>query len=211
MNAPLPIYLAVEDELSEHVLRRLLKERPVPYAIGPVLQRGGFGYLKKQSPAFNNMARAVPVLLLTDLDNHPCAPALIDEWLTGPRHPDFLLRVAVREVESWLLAAESGLSNYIGVGGRCLYDAPEALKDPKMELLKLAWSCPRREKREAIVRRDSNGRLLQGPAYNAILGDFVYQGWQVKNAVRACPSLKRLINALEALETAWSQKKQSAS
>ena len=203
MNAPLPIYLAVEDELSEHVLRRLLKERPVPYAIGPVLQRGGFGYLKKQAPAFNNMARSVPVLLLTDLDNHTCAPALISEWLAGSRHPDFLLRVAVREVESWLLAADSGLSSYIGVGSSRLHDAPEVLPDPKMELLKLVWSCPRREKREAIVRRDSNGKLLQGPAYNAMLGEFVYQGWQVKNAAKACPSLKRLIVALAALEHAW--------
>lgn len=76
MNPPIPIYLAVEDDLSEVLLRRLLQERPV-FAVGPVFKRNGFGYLRKNTPAFNNMARVSPVLLLTDLDRHNCAPGLI--------------------------------------------------------------------------------------------------------------------------------------
>ena len=60
MKTPIPIHLAVEDDLSESILRRVLRERPADYAVGPVFKRGGFGFLKKQSPAFNNMAKACP-------------------------------------------------------------------------------------------------------------------------------------------------------
>lgn len=151
------------------MLRRLLSERPVPYAVGPVFKQGGFGYLKKQSPAFNNLAKACPVLLLTDLDQRPCAPALLDEWLKHPRHPDFLLRVAVREVEAWLLACDTELRRFLGIRRDVHFPAPEVLPDPKAELLKLAADSPRRELREAIVRRDTGGNLRQGPAYNSTL------------------------------------------
>ncbi|MEI6178196.1 MAG: hypothetical protein WCS43_14980 [Verrucomicrobiota bacterium] len=207
MKTPIPIYLAIEDDLSEWMLRRLLSERPVPYAVGHVFKQGGFGYLKKQSPAFNNLAKACPVLLLTDLDQRPCAPELLDEWLKHPRHPDFLLRVAVREVEAWLLACDSELSGFLGIRRDVHFPSPEVLPDPKAELLKLAADSPRRELREAIVRRDTGGNLRQGPAYNSTLAQFVNQKWQSETASAKCPSLGRMLSALSALETDWPQRK----
>ena len=58
MRRPIPIRIAVEDSLSEAVLRRALAKRPVRYEIGAVYSRGGFGYLKKKAVAFNNAAKA---------------------------------------------------------------------------------------------------------------------------------------------------------
>ena len=58
MKGPIPIRIAVEDGLSEAVLRRALAKRPVRYAIGAVYSHGGFGYLKKKAGAFNNAAKA---------------------------------------------------------------------------------------------------------------------------------------------------------
>lgn len=193
--------------MSEWLLRRLLGERPVAYAIGAVFKQGGFGYLKKQSPAFNNMAKACPVLLLTDLDQRPCAPELLDEWLKHPRHPDFLLRVAVREVEAWLLACDTELRGFLGIRRDLHFPAPEVLPDPKAELLRLAEDSPRRELREAIVRRDTGGNLRQGPAYNSTLAQFVGQKWQSEAASAKCPSLGRMIRALSALETDWTERR----
>ena len=207
MKTPIPIFLAVEDDLSEWILRRLLAERSVAYAIGAVFKQGGFGYLKKQSPAFNNMAKACPVLLLTDLDQRPCAPELLDEWLKHPKHPDFLLRVAVREVEAWLLACDGELRRFLGIRRALHFSAPEILPDAKAELLKLAADSTRRELREAIVRRDRSGKLRQGPAYNSTLAAFVGQKWQSAAASAKCPSLRRMINALSALEATWSTRK----
>lgn len=203
MNAPIPIYLAVEDELSEWVVRRVLSVRPVAYAVGAVFGRSGFGYLKKQAPAFNNAARSCPFLLLTDLDRHACPPALIKEWLVHPKHPDFLLRVAVREVESWLLGDGEGICRYLGVGYRHDGDAPEGMDDPKQELLKLALRSPRRAMRDALVHKDdTNGRLSQGSDYNGALARFVIDLWDIEAASGRCPSLRRLFGALERIEEA---------
>ena len=189
------------------MLRRLLGERPVAYAIGAVFKQGGFGYLKRQSPAFNNMAKACPVLLLTDLDQRPCAQELLDEWLKHPRHPDFLLRVAVREVEAWLLACDLELRGFLGIRRELHVSAPDGLADPKAELLTVAADSPRRELREAIVRRDTGGNLRQGPAYNSTLARFIDQKWQSETASAKCPSLGRMTSALSALETDWTRRR----
>ena len=193
----------MEDDLSEWVLRRLLHERPVQYAIGSVFKQGGFGYLKKQSPAFNNAAKGCPVLLLTDLDRRPCAPDLLEEWLKNPKHEDFLLRVAVREVEAWLLASDTTLARFLGIRGKVDFSTPEMLDDPKIELLKLATTSPRRDIREAIVRRDTGGNLRQGPAYNSVLAEFVNDHWNMNVASSKCDSLDRMLKALATLESNW--------
>ncbi len=182
------------------MLRRVLRERSIEYAVGPVFKQGGFGYLKKNCPSFNNLATRCPVLLLTDLDRCPCASALLQEWLSPPKHPDFLLRVAVREVEAWLLASDRELGRFLGILRTRDFAAPETLSDPKAELLKLAELSPRRDLREAIVRRDSGGNLRQGGAYNSTLAEFIKWRWELDVACSKCPSLARMLAALSALE-----------
>jgi hypothetical protein len=81
---------------------------------------------------------AIPVLLMTDLDHVECAPVLIDDWCG--RHPlpkNMLFRVAVREVEAWLLADREGFSKYSGVPVEKIPRNPESLDDPKQMLMKL--------------------------------------------------------------------------
>ncbi|MBM4353134.1 MAG: hypothetical protein FJ109_04955 [Deltaproteobacteria bacterium] len=192
--------LAVEDELSEHIPRRILSERDTRYDVTAVYRGRGFGYLRKHARAFNRSATAAPFLLLTDLDRSDCAPTLIAEWLGRPRHPDFLLRVAVREAEAWLLGDDSGLKAFFGARGGGRHDRPEELPDPKAELLRMAWSA-RRELQERLVRRDRrSGRLAQGPDYNGALGEFVARHWSVSAASSRCRSLRKLICALDGLE-----------
>lgn len=136
--------------------------------------RGGFGYLKKQSPAFNNAAKACPFLLITDLDRQPCPSHLIAEWLKIPKHPHFLLRVAVREVEGWLLGDPIGFGAFLGLKTTFDFESPEHLPDPKQELLKLANKSPRKSIRDALTWHDkATGQLSQGPDYNAPLVRFV--------------------------------------
>ncbi len=193
----------MEDDLSEWILRRLLRERTIDYSVASVFKKGGFGYLKKQSNAFNNMAKSCPVLLLSDLDQRTCASELLEDWLRHPRHPDFLLRVAVREVEAWLLASDKTLSKFLGLRRTLDIPNPELLADPKLELLKFAAASTRRDIREALVRRDSGGNLRQGPAYNSTLSQFVNIHWAWEDAVSKCPSLSRMLKALSMLESNW--------
>jgi len=204
MSKLIPISLAVEDELSEWVIRRALQERPsVTYEICSVYKRNGFGYLKKHSPAFNNASRVRPFLLLTDLDRNICPPALISSWLNQPRHKHFLLRIAVREVESWLLGDLQGLSTFLQLKRCPGISDPELLETPKEELLKISLNCASRRIRDALVWRDKNGQLRQGPDYNGLLGNFVCAKWNISKARQCCPSLERLFTALKRLESEY--------
>jgi hypothetical protein len=204
MTRSIPIYLAVEDELSEWVARRILKERSGRYADGPALRRGGFGYLRRNIRAFNNMAKGCPVFLLTDLDKYSCPPELITNWIAHPLHQNLLFRVAVREVESWLLGDGDGLSNFLRLKKPIKIANPEDLSDPKEELLKHAQKSPTRQIRDALVwRDDKSGRLYQGPDYNGTLGKFVIGHWDVVSARGHCPSLDRLFAALQRLEASY--------
>lgn len=201
MKPPIPIYLAVEDDLSEWVARRVLSVRPLEYAVGAVFGKTGFGYLKKQAPAFNNAAKGSPFLLLADLDQYPCPAQLIEEWLGQPRHPHLILRVAVREVESWLLGDPRGLSAFLGLKKRFVCQYPERLTDPKAELLKLVMTSPRKLMRESLVwKNESSGNLFQGPDYNATLAKFVLKDWNIQLARKTCSSLNRFCLALDRLE-----------
>ena len=205
MTASVPIRMAVEDALSETVLRRALADREVQYEIGAVHSGGGFGYLKKRALAFNNAAKAGPFLLLTDLDQHNCPPELVKMWLSGrPKHEFFLFRVAVREVESWLLGDIARLTTFLHVKSAPAIPAPEALPDPKQELLRLAVRSRVRQVRDSMVWRDvDSGRLFQGPDYNGTLAHFVTNLWDIPTSRQACPSLQRLFAALLQLEAKW--------
>lgn len=191
----------MEDDLSEWILRRILQERPAEYIAGQPFKKGGFGYLKKQARAFNNVARIAPVLLLTDLDHHDCAPEMLRDWLDVPRHQNFLIRVAVREVEAWLLASDDELAAFLGLRCACSFPHPENLPDPKRILLSFAARSSRREFREGLVHVSSDGVLRQGPAYNSLLAGFVATFWDVDRSAKKCPSLHRLLASLARLET----------
>ena len=93
----IPINLAVEDALSEAVLQEILKQSQQCFAVGCCYRKGGNVYLKKILPGLNNAAKGMPHFVLTDLDQADCPLAIISEWLTQPKHPNLLFRVAVRE------------------------------------------------------------------------------------------------------------------
>lgn len=200
----IPINLAVEDQLSSEVARRVLASRPARYSVKTVYDKGGFGYLKRQATAFNNAAKGAPFFLLTDLDTYECPPALIKAWLEKPKHPHFLLRVAVREIEAWLLGDALGLTEFLGAKRNASLGNPEQLEDPKRTLLGIALTCPRRDLRDAIVFQDRrSGNLRPGPDYNGALGSFVASHWRIQTARRSCESLNRLLAALERLEKSF--------
>ena len=123
---PIPANLAIEDELSEAVLRRIIEHTGRGYAIGTAYGRSGFGYLKSTIGGWNRAAAGVPFVLLTDLDDFECPMALIEDWLAVPRSANLIFRVAVREVEAWLLADHTNFSRFLGVQETALPNDVEA-------------------------------------------------------------------------------------
>lgn len=197
----IPLYLAVEDELSEFVLRRILSAMPI-FQIHAVFGKKGYGDLKKKSAAYNKAANFIPFLLLTDLDKCECPPTMMREWLQGrTRTPNFLFRVAIPEIESWLLSDNMGLRDFLELRRTFNINDPEKLVDAKMRLLELAEDSKNRYIREAIVCRDKNGQRRKGPDYNGTLGGFVLENWNAAIAENRCQSLHRLIHALDQLKS----------
>lgn len=189
------ISLAVEDQLSEAVLKKILSIAEDRFLVSTCYSRGGFGYLKKNISGFNNAAKGIPFLVLTDLDTSECPPTLIKEWLPHPKHPNLLFRIAVREVEAWLLADCNGFVRYLGIAIEGIPLDIEAIKDPKRRLIELAQESKNRCLREAIVP-SSKSDARQGPDYNGALISFVNEFWDIKAAMNNSMSLKKTVKSV---------------
>jgi len=201
--SPIPVHLAVEDDLSELVIRRLLIDTGRDYSVGNVFGRGGFGYLRSTARNWNAAAAAgTPILLLTDLDHHPCPSGLIEDWLDVEPHANLVFRVAVREVESWLLADREGFAEFLGISDAVIPLQPDQIPDPKQSLVNLARRSRRRTLRESIVPRNGS-TAVQGPDYNGCLGGFVRDHWNRHAALERSPSLGRAWRRLMVFEPTW--------
>lgn len=198
----IPISLAVEDALSEAVLKEMLKQSQRPFMIGTCLNRGGYGYIKKIVPGLNHAARGMPYLVLTDLDNTECPLALISEWLPQPKHPNLIFRVAVKEVEAWLLAHREAFADFIGISVNLMPYEVDAIADPKQMLINLVRRSRKRNIRDAIVPAPNSTAKI-GKDYNGQLIQFVQENWQVESARTNSRSLERAINALMNFEPIW--------
>ena len=199
MSLLIPINLAVEDDLSEAVLRRILQTR---YNVGVCYKRGGFGYLKKTIHGFNSASKGMPHIVLTDLDRGGCAPELIEKWLSVPIHHNLLFRVAVREVESWVLADRDRFAKFLGIRKTLVPVNVDAIDGPKECLINLAMKSRKRELREDIVPIEGS-TAKQGPDYNGRLIFFVEEFWNPYEAMHNSPSLERAIKAVETFQPEW--------
>lgn len=189
------INLAVEDALSEAVLREMLKQSERPFLVGNCFCRGGYGYLKKILPGLNYAAQGMTYLILTDLDQAECPLELISKWLTQPKHPNLLFRVAVREVEAWLLAHREAFADFLGISKSLIPMNVDEIPDPKQCLINLSRKCKKRSLRDAIAPApDSTAKI--GKDYNGQLIQFVRNDWRVAEAQVNSPSLQRAMNAI---------------
>jgi len=186
----IPIHVVVEDGLSEQVARRLLAESNRSFHINSVISRGGNGYLKTKIAALNKSAQVLPFFVLTDLDMGICASALIKEWLPSYKSHNLIFRVAVREVEAWLLGDRDGIAKFLGISVDITPTNPEALPDPKRALLQLATRTRKAEVRHRLLPRRSSS-AMQGPDYNGCLAEYVASHWKPSAASLLCPSLAK--------------------
>jgi len=189
------VLVGVEDALSESVARMLVAEAGFDLMQCTFTGKRGLGFLKSNLPSYFSAAKRRPVFLVTDLDDAACAPSLVVEWMRGKvRAQNFMLRVAVREIEAWLLADRTGINRFLGIPLKRIARAPEEVADPKKELLLLAKGASA-ERRRGLIRTEG-AEVFRGLNYNRILGDFVADGWSSERAAVASASLRKAIDAL---------------
>jgi hypothetical protein len=186
--------LAVEGIADAAVAQRIL--RHLGLEAGPINGLPGKADLDQCLTGYNHAAKYLPWLVLRDLDRDACcAPELLPTLLRKPA-TKMCLRIAVRAVESWLLADRHRMSQFLGVALNKLPANPDQLDDPKTVLVNMA-----RKSRKKIIREDmvpapgSSTRV--GPAYSARIIEYADAIWRPDIAADHSNSLRRCIAALE--------------
>jgi hypothetical protein len=193
------IALATEDELSEEVGKKLIKTFCPNFDVGPTLRRGGNGYLRSRIGSFNQMAAHQLVLVITDLDSLLCPLELLQGWCGNkPISANLIIRVAVREIESWLLADHDAMKKLLVKGAAKLPENPDALVNPKAFLLNLARRAPRSVREDLC--KGPGVIAAQGIGYNRRLADMTRRIWEPHRAAERSTSLIRACRRLQMIE-----------
>ena len=79
MNDLIYVNIAVEDDLSDVVLRKVIEDANPNIIVNNCYGKRGSVYLKSKISGFNNASKSIPYVVLTDLDNEECAPKFINE------------------------------------------------------------------------------------------------------------------------------------
>ncbi len=180
------VYLAAEDAPGLALGRKLVLEA-APLTIYFEENGHGYGALKKKTPNYQRIGRHMPVLMLTDLDACACPAKLIDDWLGVSPSEGFLFRICVREIEAWLLAHREAMAEFLSIDLSKIPLAPEGLKNPKEELIRLAQKAPR----QIRMGLTPEGSATIGPRYNELLVGFIRDQWDPVVAGKNAPSLNR--------------------
>lgn len=192
------IYLATEDALSEAVLRRITEECGRSVKVDRCFRKAGFGYLAKNISAFNQASKYTPFFVLRDLDDVQCPPELMRRWMgTLDRNPNLLVHIAVRQVESWILAHRKAFASFFFVPENSIPPDADGLRNAKLSLIELI----RRKSRNRLLRGDivpqQRSSAKQGRNYNAPMCAFARGVWDPREAMMNSPSLERAVLAIE--------------
>jgi len=195
-TAPVFINVAVEGIVDEVVVKRLVGF--VGGTPGGVFGKNGKSQLRTKIMGYNNAAHWSPWLVLVDLDHDAgCAPLLCDEWLPQPAL-NMCFRIAVHEVEAWLIADRAQIAHFLGVAQSIVPRDPETIDDPKKAMVDLAKRSRRSAIKEDMVPREGSGRPV-GPAYTSRLMEFAGGTWSPEEAMNVSDSLRRCVECLRKL------------
>jgi hypothetical protein len=188
------VTVAVEGDIDAAVARRILTELGFP--LGPIHGRQGKGQLDKGLRGYNNAARYAHWLVIRDLDQDAeCAPGLVKRLM--PASSAYMcLRVAVRQIEAWLLADRSGIAAWLQVPLEIVPEDPETLRDAKAAVVQLAQRSRNRRLREDVVPAPNTSAKV-GPGYTARIIEFATNVWRPRVAAEVCESLAGCLKAVE--------------
>lgn len=178
----------MEGDLDAAVIRRMFSTYGYPLTRLDAV--GGRSKIYDLVPKLIEASERQQWFVLVDLDDDVCAPELTNEWevLDTP----LIFRVAVREIESWLMADAENFARFLGVSKSRIPLNPELVANPKEEVVQLARRSRLREIREGLVPRAGSGRK-RGPLYTPILSAFVTEIWDPEAARTQSNSLDRCL------------------
>ena len=196
------LVIVVEGDTDIPVARALAADARLGVAV--VQDMGGKSRLDARLSGFNNAAKGTPWFVLRDLDTDAgCAP----EFLTQvPLTPSawMVFRLAVREVESWLLADIEGMSKFLHVPATQFPADPDAESDPTVTLVNLARKSSRTAIQKAFIPAQGANTQV-GPLYETSIIEFGARHWDLNRACGRSASLRRARAAMRDLGRRWRQ------
>lgn len=184
---------AVEGLVDEAVFQRLVDH--VGAEPGTIYGKSGKARILEKLSGWNNAARTSPWFVLVDLDqDYSCAPTARALWMPNPA-PNLCFRIAVRAIESWLMADATSLAKFLRINSSRVSSNPEGLSNPKTEMVNLARVSTSAAVRDDMVPRTGSGRST-GPAYTSRLIEFANTRWRPAVAANRAQSLNGALNCL---------------
>lgn len=197
-------YSFVEDMPSASAVKKIVKycnisrAEPIIFVEGFPSVMGGYGKIKKNARKYIDMTRKnIIIISIVDLDTGPCAPSLIEDWFDcSPQSlPEKLIfRVAVREIESWLMADYREIASFLGIAVANFSKSPDDLDDPKNRLFTILKKKGHKKWHREML---PEGNAHIGPLYNEKLKDFITKKWNPERAAKNSPSLASTIKAIQ--------------
>lgn len=190
-------FVWLEGVMEEPVARRLFAEVALDTHRAMFTVAGSNSRFWSRIPDRNASANAgLFVVAFGDLEQEPCATALFKKHLPHGRSPGFILRLAVRMLESWLLADAESMARFLGAPESKVPRNPDKLVHPKKELVTLARRHASHSLRRDLVPEEGHSGVV-GPGYRPRMEDFILKRWRPQTARRRSPSLDRALAALE--------------
>lgn len=163
---------------------------------------GGKGALDRDLDGYNLAAQGSPWFVLRDLDHDAaCAVSFLTKKKFLPARW-MCFRLAVREVESWLLADHEGVADYFRIERRLLPDNPDEEDDPTQTLVNLARKSKSTRVKRAMVPKPGTSASV-GPEYEGVVIEFGLNVWDIERASQRSESLRRARRALRSLVERW--------
>jgi hypothetical protein len=188
--------VVVEGALEVMASLKLLRTLHVPTEDLFPIDKMGCTNFWRDAAKYNQAARQCLVFGLTDLDHKPCPSGLISKHLKNGKHPNFILRIAERELESWLLADIEAMAKYLKLSQNIFPNNPDAESDPKQTLVNLARRSTRTALREDLVP-ESGSKGVVGRGYVSRMKEFIESKWRPLKAQQRSESLRRAIAAIQ--------------
>gem|GEM_PF-1002824 len=194
-------YLLTDGDVNGVAGRRLLtKLCGLEYSSVRAIVKGSRKELRKS--ILNLVNNLEPLLMIVDLENDAkCAPELLDGWLKdhcmmGLR----CLRVAVRAIESWVMADAEGLGEFLGVSPNRIkrewsaFRKPDFIDFPKDFLTQRV--IPISRKKEIRNSMIPGGGERVGKGYNNQLRRFLSEFWDPERGAINSPSLESAVRCI---------------
>jgi hypothetical protein len=193
-----PITLVFEDDLHKAVLQRVLN---VDDSRTHWVPKYGKSEIDKRDSAYVQAALHQTVVILRDLDKDAvCAPEFLALRNIPCDQAGLFYRLAVRTVESWVMADKEGFKAYFqcksGLIDQSNLDGLDRPKDFALEQI-FKGSMPA-SKKKGIVSFKS-GAYRQQYDYNPQMTRFVQTSWSPDRAVENSDSFRRFLDAMQCI------------